>query len=140
MLFYTKIFGHRIVFVNNSTNVLDLIFPLIHEAVHAILDERYVPDVFDADEETFCDNVANLTQFPVEYVDWVHDIISGLSKAIQVNKLKGFAEKHGHSLYGLVKSIESLYPDFKLKIGGADTNLKKKFKTIGEVLYGNDDH
>ena len=32
--FYTRIHDHRVVFVNNSTNVLDLIFPVLHEAVN----------------------------------------------------------------------------------------------------------
>ncbi len=137
--FFTKIYGHRVVFVNYSTNVLDLIFPLIHEAVHAIRDEKHVADVFDADEENFCDDVANHAQFPDEYVEWVYETIDGLGKGIQVNKLKGFAEKHGHSLFGLVKRIKSSYPDFNLKIGGADTNLKKKFPTVGDVLFRDGD-
>ena len=61
--FYCKIHGHRVVFVNYDTNVLDLIFPLLHETVHAIRDEENggVPDI---EEETFCDVVSNWVQFP----------------------------------------------------------------------------
>ncbi|MBL7208147.1 MAG: helix-turn-helix transcriptional regulator, partial [Desulfobacterales bacterium] len=62
--YYTKIHGHRIVFVNNSTNIIDLIFPILHEAVHAIRDEIKINDGFDAEEENFCDKVASYIQFP----------------------------------------------------------------------------
>ncbi|MEE4357114.1 MAG: helix-turn-helix transcriptional regulator [Desulfococcaceae bacterium] len=137
--FFTKIHGHRVVFVNNSINVLDLIFPLIHEAVHAIRDEVHISDVFDSEEEDFCDDVANHTQFPDEYVNWVYKNIKGAGAAIQIITLKKFANKYRHSLYGLVKRIKSFYPDFDLKIGGADTNLKKRFPTVGKVLFKEDD-
>jgi len=62
--FYTRIHDHRVVFVNSSTNVLDLIFPVLHEAVHAIRDEAYTSNFYDIEEEDFCDNVANYVQFP----------------------------------------------------------------------------
>jgi len=91
--FFTKIYGHRVIFVNNHTNVLDLIFPLIHEAVHAVRDENQIADVFDAEEEEFCDDVANRVQFPDGYVDLVYGAVSGLSEDVQADKLKGFGRK-----------------------------------------------
>jgi hypothetical protein len=48
--FYTQICGHRVTFVNNHTNTLDLIFPFIHEAVHAIRDEIQRHEIFDQNE------------------------------------------------------------------------------------------
>ncbi|MFW9998197.1 MAG: hypothetical protein ACFFD4_39515, partial [Candidatus Odinarchaeota archaeon] len=137
--FYTKIHNHRVVFVNNSTNVLDLIFPLLHESVHAIRDEIGVPGEYDQEEENFCDQVANHVQFPDEYVKFVYKTISGLSPGTQVNKLKTFGEKYGHALYGIVLRIQSMFPDFSLKVGGADANLRKKFPTIGNVLFSKED-
>jgi hypothetical protein len=133
--FYTKIHGHRIVFVNNTTNVLDLIFPLLHEAVHAVRDEYRVNDGFDEDEELFCDMVANYIQFPDEYVIMVYDVIKDLKTGMQVNKLKTFGRNYSHALFGIVKRIKYIDSDFNLKIGGADTNLKKKFPTISEILF-----
>ncbi len=133
--FYTKIHGHRIVFVNNATNVLDLIFPLLHEAVHAIRDELSINDGFDEDEEMFCDMVTNHIQFPDGYVRMVYDVIKDLKIAVQINKLKTFGRNYSHALYGIVKRIKFIDLDFDLKIGGADTNLKKEFPTIGEVLF-----
>ena len=137
--FYTKIHGHRIVFVNNTTNVLDLIFPLLHEAVHAVRDEYRVNDSFDEDEELFCDMVANYIQFPDEYVLMVYDVIEDLNVGIQVNSLKTFGRKYSHALYGIVKRIKYIDSDFNLKIGGADTNLKKEFPTLGEILFKNNE-
>ena len=133
--FYTKIHGHRIVFVNNSTNILDMIFPLLHEAVHAIRDEFAINDGFDEDEEMFCDKVANHIQFPDAYVRMVYDVIKDLQIPFQVNKLKTFGSSHSHALYGIIKRIKYIDPAFDLKIGGADTNLKKRFPAIGEILF-----
>lgn len=137
--FYTKIHGHRIIFVNNSTNIIDLIFPVLHEAVHAIRDEIQINDAFDTEEETFCDKVASYVQFSDEYVHMVDDVINGLSEGVQVNKLKTFGKKYGHALFGIVKQIKTIHPGFTLKIGGADSNLKKGFPTIGDILFAGDD-
>ncbi len=137
--FFTKIHDHRVVFVNNETNVLDLIFPLIHEAVHAIRDEKPVKDVYDADEESFCDEVANHTQFPDEYVQWVWKNMEGFEPGVQIDILKKFAKKHGHALFGLDRLIKSMHPRLELKVGGANTNLKKEFPSIGEILLSDKD-
>jgi transcriptional regulator with XRE-family HTH domain len=133
--FYTKIHGHRIVFVNNITNILDLIFPLLHESVHAIRDELNINDGFDEAEEMFCDMVANHIQFPDEYIRMVWDVIKDLEARFQINKLKTFGGNYSHALYGIVKRIRLIYPDFDLNIGGADTNLKKGFPTIEDILF-----
>jgi len=137
--FYTKIHGHRVIFVNNSTNIIDLIFPVLHEAVHAIRDEIQINNGFDGEEEDFCDKVANNIQFPDEYVHMVYDVINGLPAGVQVNKLKTFGKKYGHALFGIVKQIKTIDPDFNLKIGGADSNFKKGFHTIGDILFIGDD-
>lgn len=54
-----------------------MIFPLLHEAVHAVRDEYRVNDGFDEDEELFCYMVANYIQFPDEYVIMVYNVIIG---------------------------------------------------------------
>ena len=69
----------------------------------------------------------------------VDDFINGLSEGTQVNKLKTFGKKYGHALFGIVKQIKTIHPDFNLKIGGADSNLKKGFPTIGDILFAGDD-
>src|SRR5690606_15328195 len=110
--FYTEINKHRVIFVNNSTNVLDLIFPLLHETVHAIRDE----DIFEENgkEENFCDLVASHIQFPEGYLQLVYSTINDLSTGARINKLKNFAQKYGHSLYGVVKNIkEFIDPEFE---------------------------
>jgi len=137
--FYTKIHGHRVVFVNNSTNVLDLIFPVLHEAVHAIRDEDYTNGFYDIAEEAFCDNVANYVQFPDEYVRFVFKAIDGLPTSHKINKLKIFSQKYSHSLFGIFKRLKTIAPGIKLNIGGADTNLKKEFRTIGDILFEDDE-
>jgi hypothetical protein len=137
--FYTRIHDHRVVFVNNSTNVLDLIFPVLHEAVHAIRDEAYTNNYYDIEEEEFCDNVANYVQFPDEYVKFVFETIKGLPTGHKINKLKVFGHKYSHSLFGIFKRLKTIDPTLNINIGGAGTNLKKEFRTIGDILFEDDD-
>jgi hypothetical protein len=103
--------------------------------VHAVRDEYRVNNDFDEDEELFCDMVANYIQYPDEYVRMVYDVIEDLKAGMQVNKLKTFGKKYSHALFGIVKRIKHIDSDFNLKIGGADTNLKKEFPSIGEILF-----
>ena len=132
--FYCRIHGHRVVFINNETNVLDLIFPLIHEIVHAIRDEE--GNVIDTlEEEDFCDSVAAATQFPKTYVVSVINTIRGRQKSIQINQLKEFSRLNGHSIFGIVREIKKLSLSFSLNFYGADVNVKKEFYSIGDELF-----
>jgi len=137
--FYTRIWNRRVVFVNNSTNIIDIIFPLLHESIHAIRDEESTENGFDKEEEDFCDYVASYIQFPTAYTEMVYTAISDLSVALQIKKLKDFCAKYGHSLYGIAARIRSTHPGFDLNVGGADTNLKKQFPSIGEIIFDSDD-
>lgn len=137
--FYTKIWNHRVVFVNNSTNIIDLIFPLLHESIHAIRDEESTEHGFDKEEEDFCDQVASNIQFPSTYAEMIYTAIGDLSIALQIKKLKDFCAKFSHSLYGIVARIRSIHPGFDLNVAGADTNLKKQFPSIGEIIFNSDD-
>jgi len=133
--FYTKILGHRVVFVNRDTNHLDLNFALLHEAVHAVRDETFKGSLYDKQEEDFCDLVANYIQFPKEYVQFVASNIASLPTGHAINLLKSFAEKNEHALYGIGKQINKHFPDSKkINLGGADTNLKKDFYSVGDAL------
>jgi transcriptional regulator with XRE-family HTH domain len=138
--FYTRIHEHRVVFINNTTNILDLIFPLLHESVHAVRDEFRVNDGFDEEEELFCDMVANHIQFPDEYIKTVYSVIKNIkTTGARINALKEFGRQNCHAIFGLAKQIQSINPDINLKVGGADTNLKKEFFTIGEILFQEND-
>lgn len=134
--FYCRIHKHRVIFVDTRTNVLDLIFPVLHEVIHAVRDEEGLV-LYDQEEEDFCDMVAGYTQFPDSYVDSVYDAIKNLSKPQQINYLKRYARTYRHSLFGIVKQIKSKYSKFELTTGGADGNLKKESMIIGEILLQN---
>ena len=135
--FYTKISDNRVIFVNCFTNIIDLIFPLLHEFVHAIRDES--EQEYNKTEEDFCDMVACKVQFPDEYVRMVYKQIEGLEVSLKINKLKEFAKINKHSIHGIFKAIKYIFPDFTLSYGGADTNLKKEFPTIGDIILRDDD-
>lgn len=139
--FYCRVHNHRVVFVNTHTNILDLIFPLLHETIHAIRDEGR-PQVDVSEEEDFCDRVAEKIQFPREYVASIYEVIKGRTKAVQVNILKDKCKPNGHSLFGITRQLKNSYPGLSwnpLSIGGADTNLKKEFPRIRDILFGKGD-
>lgn len=137
--FYTNIHSYRVVFVDYNTRAIDLIFALLHEAIHAIRDEERVESAYDKVEEDFCDLVASHIQFPAAYIEFVWSTISTLPKSHQVNQLKNFGTKNLHALYGLAKQIKTLDSRFTLNVGGADTNFRKEFKSIGDELFGDND-
>jgi transcriptional regulator with XRE-family HTH domain len=137
--FYTRIHSYRAVFVDYNTNVIDLNFALLHEAIHAIRDEEFIESSYDQDEELFCDLVANYIQFPDEYVQFIWNTISSLPKGHQVNQLKHFGEKNSHALYGLIKQIKKIDSSCTLGVGGADTIFHRQFNTVGETLFADND-
>ncbi|OGV72957.1 MAG: hypothetical protein A3K19_20765 [Lentisphaerae bacterium RIFOXYB12_FULL_65_16] len=133
--FYTLINGQRAVFVNSGTNLLDLIFPLLHEAVHAIRGIPAPGAEYSDEEEVLCDRVAGLVQFPDGYVDLVASTVRGLPPAQQVVRLKAFAEAHHHCCYGVVRRIQEKHGALAgLNVHGADGKLRKAFPTIGAVI------
>ncbi len=137
--FYTKIHSYRAVFVDYKTNIIDLIFALLHEATHAVRDEEHVNASYDKEEEDFCDLVANYIQFPEEYIKLVGNTLTGRPKSHQINQLKFFGRENIHALYGIAKQIEKIDSNFSLKVGGADTNFKKEFISIGDTLFSDNE-
>ena len=125
-------------FVNNETNILDLIFPLLHETIHAIRDEEGNV-LSDPAEEDFCDAVANYTQFPEEYALLAYNTIKGRRKAVQINLLKHFSKENMHSIFGIMEQLKEINPAFNLEVGGANTNIKKQFPQIGDILFKDKD-
>ncbi len=136
--FYSKICGQRVIFINTNTNILDLIFQLLHEIVHAIRDEEPAL-IYDAEEENFCDLVAMYTQFPDEYVRHIARYIKGQTTGTVINHLKEVSSDYAHSLYGIYIRLHKAGLCTKITIGGADTLFKRKFKTIEQMLYKNND-
>lgn len=137
--FYSRIAGHRVVFVNIDTSIIDLIFFLLHETVHAVRDEE--PDQIEIqDEELFCDMVTNLTQFPDNYVEDVVLMIKDLQPDMVVKKLKEISKRNHHALYGICKQLEKkgILPDDLQKLYGASIKLGKEFPTLRTILFGSD--
>jgi hypothetical protein len=127
-----------VVFVDNDTNVLDLIFPLLHETIHAIRDEGGIIS-YGQEEEDFCDSVASDVQFPIEYVELVHKAIQDRPKSHQINLLKEFSSENGHSIFGIAEQLKKLFPPFDLNVAGANANLKKKSPSVGDILFEDQD-
>ena len=135
--FFTRIHGHRVVFINNKTNVLDLIFPLLHETVHSILrDNKKL--IIDDQEEDFCDMVASYAQFPDNYIQAVYQKIHTEIPGKQINILKECSQTYRHAICGVIKRIQEFSPEFKLAYAGADNNLRKKYPSISDILQASD--
>lgn len=135
--FFTRIFNHRVVFVNIKTNVMDLIFPLLHETVHSILRDNKSMTIDDTEEE-FCDTVASHAQFTDNYIEEIYSIIKRMEPGNQIKSLKQYSLNNHHAICGIVKRIQDIDPEFNLKYGPADTNLRKRFRSIEEILLGSD--
>lgn len=136
--FFVTIFGHRVIFVNNHTKGIDLIFQLLHEAVHAVRDED--PNEVGKDqEEIFCDRVAGYAQFPDDYVNVVANTIRGRKAGEKTNLLKEFSRKYQHSLYGILLRLDETGCDTSKVSRGAITTLKREYLTVGEYLQRNGD-
>jgi len=69
----------------------------------------------------------------------VQSAIKGRSKGIQINLLKEFSKKNAHSMFGIVEQIKKLDPELDLQVGGANSNLRKLFPSIGHVLFKEED-
>lgn len=136
--FYTVVNGQRVVFVNSRTNLLDLIFPMLHEAVHALRDPEDVARHSDEEEDDFCDKVAGLAQFPDGYVDDVFAALKGRTAGAKVTLLKDYAARNHHVAYGLFRRIEDRHGKQKLaakSVHGADGNLRKDYPgTLDDAL------
>ncbi len=138
--FYSRIAGQRIIFINTETNVLDLIFQLLHETVHAIRDEE--PAMIDnTDEEKFCDMVAEFAQFPDFYFNLVIQSVSSCKTTGEfVNVLKRLSKDNAHSLWGIYYRLRhNKILKSELNVGGAATNLNKKFPKIKDILFSDYD-
>lgn len=127
------LFGNynKVIFVNNTANCLDLVYFLLHEICHAVINNGEVND----EEEVFCEATARATQFPRCYVSEVYSDIKGKPTGMMINKLKEYSLKNHHSLYGIAIELDK-YFDAQLspRIGGAFRNLNKQVETLGEFL------
>jgi hypothetical protein len=105
------------------------------------LDEEEISggEIYDSQIENFCDKIASLVHFPEGYLFSVINQLQGKSTAVKINTLKNFSKTYSHSLYGLAKTLKQYNRNLPANVGGADTNLKKNFPTIGDVLFGSDD-
>jgi Zn-dependent peptidase ImmA (M78 family) len=135
--FYTQLRGSRVVFINTATSVLDLVFPVLHEAVHAIRPVLESNDQEEIDrEEDFCDMVASLVQFPDAYIREVRIALDGDGRHMQV--LEAFARQHAHVISGLAKRLGLVKPGSKIYYM-ADSKLKQKIKqTLRDCLMPNE--
>ena len=99
--FHYPVNGISVIFVDTCARVTDLIFILLHEICHAVRRNN----TSSADEDDFCDRVADAAQFPQIYLN---EMLHGLNSAsiweeqltFLLPKLKLF------SLLGLYKSFE----------------------------------
>jgi hypothetical protein len=112
---------------------------VLHEFVHATRDDIIFDNEYEEEEEKFCDDVANFIQFPEEYVEKVYSSIKGLPDSHKIRMLKGYAQSNKHSLYGIIKAIQNILPNFNLNGVRVDTNLRKEFHNIGEAIFNGDE-
>lgn len=132
---YTLFFDcNKVIFVKNTANGLDLVYFLLHEICHAIINGK--SDI-DSEEEEFCEATARAAQFPESYVTEVYNRIRGKNEGIIINIFKDFSRNNHHSLYGIAKALDQQF-DTKLttktSILGAYKNLNKTIPSLRDIL------
>ena len=135
--FYTLFWDcNKVIFVNNRANGLDLVYFLLHEICHAVINSKE----FDKDEDCFCEATARAAQFPDCYVSEVYSNIKGKDKGIVINILKDYSVKNHHSLYGIAKALDKAFnTELASCIGGAFKNLNKNFPSLIGLLVQDKD-
>lgn len=132
--FFSEIHGHRVVFVNRKSNVLDLVFYLLHESVHAAFDEE---KEISAELETFCDAVAGAIQFPAVYIHLIKELLKPLEPAQQKGLVKKLAQENGHATYGLTKQLFPSDHSRHQAAAKTDNSLRKKYPSLDELFFSN---
>ncbi len=129
---------NKVIFINNNVKCLDLVYFLLHEICHAVINSTEVNQA----EEDFCEATARAVQFPECYVAKVHLAITGKTRGVAINILKDFSVKNHHSLYGIAVALDRCYKtSFASTIGGANQNLNKSLPNLRSLLLdGNDVH
>jgi transcriptional regulator with XRE-family HTH domain len=137
--FFTEIYGYPVVFVNTANNVLDLSFPLLHEAIHALCSHQQKAQEFSEAEESLCDLLAGQVLFTPEYIQEVSESIQGHLAGKKITVLKRFALNYHHSIYGLARELKRLGITLPPSVNGADANLHKNLESLEEILSSNGD-
>ncbi len=137
--FFTKIYGNRVIFVNTKVHQLDIVFALLHEAVHAVRDEILESVQYDDEEEKLCDEIASYVQFPESYIDNTYEIIKGRNNSEQQKILKEKALHYNHALYGLTLRINAKYDEITFNASIVDAKLRKASPTIENLLFNHSD-
>jgi transcriptional regulator with XRE-family HTH domain len=126
---------NKVIFINESVKCLDLIYFLLHEICHAIINSDDVND----EEESFCEATARAMQFPECYVAKVFLAIAGKTNGVAINTLKEFSVRNNHSLYGIAVALDHYYKtNFASIIGGANQNLNKTLPNLRSLLFDGD--
>lgn len=139
--FQTSINDHRVVFVDTKTNIIDLNFILLHEAVHSLIykgPESAISHYGDQ-EEKFCDDIAGHIQFPPQYIEAIIQNLTGKSQREKVMVLKYNSRMNNHAAFGISKRIraksrvlDNVSPN---AIAGTDTNIRKTQPTVENLLF-----
>jgi len=139
--FYTRINKTPVVFVNTSTHINDLVFALLHEAVHAVRCNNALNECMVLEQEdAFCDKVASMAQFSDAYLETIQISLRNKNKPY-MQTLVDFSTKNVHSIYGLAKrfkdsgrfTIKTLN-QYRIK----DNVLKKKYPKFETYLFSED--
>lgn len=130
--FFVSIGLHRVIFVNTNITNVDLVFPVLHEVVHAIQDGEPHREATN-EEEKFCDAVASEAQLPNEYIKY---LVLKLKKirsnvGMRVNFLKLESKRNRYSLFGLSKILKKNFP--RLNVGNIEGSATKINQSLGPI-------
>lgn len=119
---------NKVIFIDNKTFALDLVYFILHEICHAVINNT--SSDYDDKEEAFCEKTAMLTQYPDCYIRGLYDIVSSTTKGTAINNLKDFSIKNHHSLFGIAKAIDVMYKtNWNKTVAAASQKMKSENQT-----------
>lgn len=128
---------NRVIFIRSSMNLLDAVYIILHEICHAVINGGFSKETM-CQEEIICEKVANLSQFPLCYLNKMQDLFSCCHKSnvgASVVSLKDLSKKNLHTPYGVMKAVDlNFKTKYAQKVAAASTNLKKEICSIKQYL------
>jgi transcriptional regulator with XRE-family HTH domain len=125
------------VYLNLDTNVHDFLFWMSHELGHSLS-----PNLSGDSAEDFADAFAGALLFPHGIAEHAYNEIAGKRVAVQINKIKLYAEKMMISPFSVYSQINAYAKRAKLprialdkEIHPATTKFNKAYPNLSEVLF-----
>jgi len=131
------------VYLNLDVEVHDFKFWMAHELSHV-----YTPELRDNEAEDFADALAGAMIFPESIASVTYnDVAKSNTDKSRITKIRNYADGYSILLISVFYEINNYakhhgFPPIEIEKGalfGANTNFNKKYRTIGQTVFDDED-